>query len=233
MVFTALALATVVACSNFAWAAPQETEGEVQEQPPVVIRLEIDETVDGKPAKWNITGYLLRKKLREAGLSVWSAEPIWKDKAERKQRAEAAKEAGVEPEPLLEDEKPTPTITIRGTSKLNYDRSSTFYGKDLASFYKATVALEIIDHLDGDKVAAALDEADEWGRKTRQQAQTECANRVGLFTAVAILRSRPIQNLLNDKAKVAVKAFCDKIEGKRKKKPVTPDGSTGSDGTGK
>ncbi len=228
-------LVAAVAVATFSTPVPafaQETDEAVQEPAQVVIKLAIDEKVDGKPAKWNITSYLLRKKLREAGLTVWSAKSIWKDKSERKKRAEAAKKTGAEPEPLLEDTKPTPTITIRGTCTVDYARSSTFYGKDLATIYKAAVALEIVDHLQGDAVTTTVDEADEYGRKTRQQAQTECANRVGLFTAVAVLRSDPIQELLNEKAKGAVKAFCDKIDSKRKKKPSASGATPASDGKG-
>lgn len=183
----------------------------------IVVMLDIEETLDGEESDYAVTAYYVRKKLREVGFRAWSARPIPVDDAERKKRAEKAKKDGTTAEPLLDDQKPEGGLVVRGTATVTYDRTSTFYGADLAQIYKGAATLTIADRASG-KTLVEITIDDEWGKKTKKAARNECLKRVGLFAAADVVASQPVQDRLTDQGKTQAQAFIDQINAKRKEK---------------
>ncbi|MFC1708193.1 hypothetical protein ACFL59_15480, partial [Planctomycetota bacterium] len=126
-------------------------------------------------------------------------------------------------EPLLEDVKPEAELTIKGTSDVRFSRSARFYGQELAAIYRAELELEICD-AEGNTLTTLHDE-DVRGRsrgrtkKENRKLARECVTtRIGLFGAVAVLASQPIQDRLTDKGRETVKVFVDRMIRQREMK---------------
>ncbi len=211
--------AFAVACAGARAEEGAKPSGQPQADaapPPVVVQIDVAETVDGKVSKANYATYFLRKKLREYGFAAWSVRmlPIF-EKLHAK-ALEKARAAG-RPEPeLLERTQPKPELIVRGRVSAELARTSTFYGQDLAFVYKTEVVLEVLD-ADGTSLAKIRFE-DEFGRRDKKLARRDTLRRAGLFAAAEVLMSDPLRERLSEAQRSAVAAWAAKIEAKRKDK---------------
>lgn len=192
--------------------ADQEPPGGAEEAaaaPAPAVKIAIAEKVDGRESRYMVATYFVRKKLREAGLRAWSTEKLPNDDKEHEAAVAEARARGEEPPVLLEEAQPEPALVIEGTCDVAFDRSSTFYGADLAAIYKATLDLKIKG-----PSGAVLDEVhivDEFGKKNKKAARNGSLKRIGMFAAVDVLLAEPVRAHMSDEAKAAAQPFIDKI----------------------
>jgi hypothetical protein len=180
-------------------AAPTATAG------PGVVKIDIVETVEGKASIENLAAYFIRKKLREAGFTAWSARPIRADQVQPRP-ADA-------PPADPKAEKPEPDLVVKGKVTVDVSRVSTFYGQSLAFAYEAHADLEVAPAAGGkpDKI----EDRDEWARSAQDAARSECLKRISLFAAADVMKTPGVRARLPEKSKAAVDAFISDLEKKR------------------
>jgi hypothetical protein len=202
--------------------------------PAGVVKIDIAETIEGKPSRENLAAYFIRKKLREAGFTAWSARPIHADELQKKSEQQKPAAGATPPSPAAPaapgDEKPAPDLVVKGTVDIEVSRVSTFYGQNVAFAYTATTFLEVQDK--AGKSLAKIEDKDEWGQTSQRAAREQCMKRMALFASADVLKSEPIRGRLSEKAKAEADAFVAGIEKKRHPEAGEASGGTGAPGEG-
>jgi len=219
----ALTLALPLGLASAARADDAATPGKA-EKTLGVVKIDIDEQLDGKPFRDTAVTVRLRKKLRELGFKAWSERSLFVDEYEKKKREKAEKAkaptgtaAPVAPAPAPEDEKPDHDLVLKGKVVIRLDRSSTFFGGNVAFMYTGTVELTITDK--AGKTLATISEKDEWGKTDEKKARDDEIRRTAAFAALAVMKAEPVYGRLGPKAKAAVDEYAGEVA---KNYPRTP-----------
>lgn len=167
---------------------------------PGVVRIDIEETIEGKPSRENLAAFFIRKKLREAGYKAWSSRPIRADEFEKNASPEA-------------NAKPDPDFVLKGNVRVDVSSVSTFYGQNLAFAYDGAGDFQLVDK--AGKVLEKIKDSDAWSQAEQAKARDECLKRIAVFLAADVVKSDTIRSRLSEKAKAAVDAFRADLDKKR------------------
>ncbi len=232
--FAAAALAALAVAAALARAedVPAPAPG-IPEKPAGVVKLALDETLDGKPNRDTPITYFLRKKLREAGYVAWTEKPLRADEHAKRQREKDVK-AGKIPASAtatadVNDHRPAPDLVITGTIDVGVGSTSTFYGQTVATMYVGQGRLSIKDP--AGKELGVVEEKDEWGKTKAKDAREECIRRTQAWLAAALLKSEPIHARFTEKDRAVVDKWIADTEKKKQKKDAGEGGGAGEGGS--
>lgn len=193
--------------------APPAGGSQPEAAPAPVVQIDVAELVDGRESPHNLATYYIRKKLRELGFRPWSTRMLTVFRKEHDEEAARARERGEQPPALLEELRPEPELIVRGTVRVEHERSSNFYGEDLAFIYRSQVDLVVLDASGKELDRIAF--TDEWGRRDRKTARLEAMKRAGLFASADVLASQAIVGRANEQQKAAIQEYVARINQQR------------------
>jgi hypothetical protein len=206
------------------------------EKPLAVVKLDIEETLDGKPNKNTPSILNIRKKLRDLGFHVYTEKALYADEYARKKREKVGAQPGAPtgtaaaPAESEEDKRLPPDLVITGKVLVKLDRTSTFFGGNVAFMYKSEADLELADK--GGKALASIAEKDEWGKTKEDVAREDSIRRMRAYAALAVLTCEPIQARLTEKGKARVNEYAAEVADKYPRAQPSDEGGGAGEGEG-
>lgn len=173
------------------------------------LRVEIDESVDGKVSPHNYTMYLVTSQLEKAGFKV------------SRGRSSAWAKADSLQVPC--------DMILRGNSSISLSNLSVYYGDTVAVMHRRIVSARLLSAADTTVVLAKI-EFDETKGVAREnqtvkqmfaRSQKEAQTRAGNILSIELFRSEPMQKVIpaEHKARIdkMIKSF-DDVKNKEKEK---------------